>query len=315
MRVLIFGAGAIGSAVGGMLSRAGCSVYLLGKPKHIERIKEKGLRITGLWGDFVVDKFEGLYTDKEISEVSRIKFDSIIVCVKSYSTEDVSKIITRFDFDVVYSFQNGIGNVETLSYFLSDVCGARIIFGSIVEDYGKIRITVYGGPILIGIVKGEKKKNVEELIKLLNDGGIPSEFVSDIQRFIWEKSLYNCALNPLSAIMNKTYGQLVDDAYSRQIMSEVIKEGFEVGTKYGIRFSQRDWREFYNYFLDFMIPPTRDHISSMIQDIKMGRRTEIDSLCGAINSIGRKYKINTKVNETLWRIIKSLENKANSEQS
>jgi 2-dehydropantoate 2-reductase len=310
MKVLIFGAGAIGSTIGGFLARAKeAQIHMLGRKEHIEAVKSRGLSITGLWGNFKVKNFTGLHTSPDTIKTS---FDVVVVSVKAYSNPTIVDHLRKIICKTFVSFQNGVGNMEILAEKLNPemVGGARVIFGSVFEKPGKVNITVYGGPILLGPYlrhsEGDTVKTLKKLAHVLKESGIPAKFVKDIHTPLWEKALYNCALNPLSAILKKTYGELADDLHARRIMEMVIHEGFEVAMRCGAKYYGNS-DDFFKHFLDDMIPPTRGHISSMLQDIERRKRTEIDALNGAIVRFGREKGVRTPVNEVLTDIIKSVE--------
>src|SRR5437868_11853301 len=114
MKILIFGAGGVGSVVGGFLARTGHEVSLLGRPWHIDRIRKNGLSISGIWGDYRIKAFD-LYTDAaQIPPQSA--FDLIILSVKSFDTEKAVQELAPFmgEDTMLLSLQNGLGNVETI---------------------------------------------------------------------------------------------------------------------------------------------------------------------------------------------------------
>src|SRR6478735_1460909 len=110
MRILIAGAGALGSVFGGFLRRAGDDVTLLGRAAHLDAVARDGLRIDGLWGDHVVRGF-AVATDPS---TLRGPFDAILLPVKSYDTATAAAAVAPLlaDDGVTISLQNGLGNVE-----------------------------------------------------------------------------------------------------------------------------------------------------------------------------------------------------------
>src|SRR5262245_19489648 len=112
MRVLVAGAGALGSVFGGFLRKAGLDVTLLGRAAHLDTIAARGLRIDGIWGDHHVDGF-AIATD---TAALSGRFDAILLPVKSYDTSTVAAAVAPFlaADGVAISLQNGLGNVETL---------------------------------------------------------------------------------------------------------------------------------------------------------------------------------------------------------
>ena len=310
MRFLIFGAGAIGSAIGAKLLLAGHEVHLVGRKPHMDKIREEGLSLSGIWGE---RKVHGFHLHTSPVSASPYRFDAVFITVKTFSTEEAGRALraSGVESKVFISAQNGLGNTEILEKYLSPVATARVIFGVVFEKPGEIKVTVWGGPILLGFWNLQKENSrelqslLEKISSCLSEAGLPSSYTDDIKTPVWEKAVYNSALNPLSVILNTTYGGVIDNPHSLEIVKEVIYEGVFVGRKEGAIFPDED--EFFSYFMDKLIPPTREHISSMIQDIKRRGRTEIDAMCGAIFNYGLRHKFLAKVNFSLWKIIKSLE--------
>src|SRR5262245_14227428 len=106
MRILVFGAGAIGSLIGGLLARASHIVTLLGRPSHMAAVRERGLQIEGIWGEHRVANLECIHGLKELT--SR-PFELILLTVKSYDTPAAIDAIRQFDHTAcsIISVQNG----------------------------------------------------------------------------------------------------------------------------------------------------------------------------------------------------------------
>jgi len=139
---------------------------------------------------------------------------------------------------------------------------------------------------------------------LLSESGIPCRFDENIQALIWAKAFYNCALNPLGALFGMNYGQLADNQNARLIMEQVISEAFKVALSRKIALPWDSPGRFLEAFYRDMVPPTRNHRPSMLQDLERGRLTEIDALNGRISSWAEKAGLSVPVNETITRLIK-----------
>jgi 2-dehydropantoate 2-reductase len=149
--ILIAGAGALGSVMGGMLRAAGHRVALLGRPRHLEAIARHGLVLDGLFGRREVNGFE-LFHDED--ELRGRRFGAIVVAVKSY---DTAQIVPRLaglldEGGVAISAQNGLGNLEILAdhFGAQQVLAARVIFGAEMAAAGNVRVTVFAEPVMIG---------------------------------------------------------------------------------------------------------------------------------------------------------------------
>ena len=156
MRVLVAGAGALGSVFGGFLRRAGLDVTLFGRAAHLDAIAREGLTVDGIWGTHHVDGF----TVAADAAALRGPFDAILLTVKSYDTAAVADVVAPLlgAGGVAISLQNGLGNVEALEAAVGAerTLGARVIFGAIVAAPGHARVTVFADPTAVGaLVPGE----------------------------------------------------------------------------------------------------------------------------------------------------------------
>jgi 2-dehydropantoate 2-reductase len=308
-RYLVFGAGAIGSVLGGFLQEIGCDVTYVGRGAHFEAVQEKGLKITGIWGEHYIpaDRIKGFSYDDSSSE----KYSVILLSVKSTATKDaVREASAMLDKDgIIVSMQNGLNNWETIAEHVGEgrTVGGRVIFGSEIPEPGIARVTVNADDVLLGEPFVAVNR---QLLAALNDdlkrSRIPVRIVSpkEIHAALWMKVLYNSALNPLSAILEVPYGRLGEQPETRQIMSNVMKEIFSVIHRRGVRVPFGSYEDYYNFFMEKLLPPTVDHRSSMLQDIMKGRQTEIDALNGAISEYGRELRIETPYNDMLTALIK-----------
>lgn len=308
MRILVSGAGALGSVFGGFLMKAGHQVTLLGRSWHLDAIEKKGLRIEGIWGSHTVGNFVLATTPDNLTE----SYDLILVTVKSYDTEMMAGKLAPFakNGSLTVSLQNGLGNIEILSSILGagNVVSGRVIFGAEITEPGLVNVTVIADDVVLGPpVKGVKipePDKITAIVGLLSEAGIPCRYDENIQGLIWAKAFYNCALNPLGALFGMNYGQLADNQNARLIMEQVVSEAFEVALSRKITLPWDSPEHFLEVFYKDMVPPTRNHRPSMLQDLERGRLTEIDALNGCILSWAEKAGLSVPVNETITRLIK-----------
>jgi 2-dehydropantoate 2-reductase len=311
MRVLVAGAGALGSVFGGFLRRAGLEVTLLGRAPHLQAVARHGLSIDGIWGAHQVDGFS-VATD--VAALNR-PFDAILLPVKSYDTEAMAAAVAPLlaDDGVAISLQNGLGNVETLEAAVGPErsLGARVIFGAVVPAPGAVRVTVFADPTAIGaLVPGRhpaRDAAAARWAKIIDAAGVPAVVTDRLAAMLWAKVFYNAALNPLGALLNLHYGALPEHTESRALMDEIIGEAFAVARAEGVALPWADAGAYRDEFYGRLVPATYDHRSSMLQDLERGRRTEIDAINGAVWRRGAARGISTPVNQTLTRLVHAAE--------
>lgn len=306
MNILVMGAGAVGSAVGGFLGQAGHRVALVGRGPHMAAIRERGLRIDGIWGEHLI---RGLRTFTSVREVPREHFDLVLITTKSYDTGEAAKQVLPWlsEDSLVISLQNGLGNVETISEIVGDsrAVGGRLIFGIKIPEAGRVEITVYADKVMLGSPSHKVDfARLEAIAGAFTQAGIPTEATPEIEQFIWGKVFYNCCLNPLSALLEVTYGELSEHSETRQIMTSVIEEIFTVAGAKGLVLAWRSPLEYQGILFGRLIPDTYAHHASMLQDVMRGKKTEIDALNGAIARMGEETRIPTPVNLMLTQLVK-----------
>jgi 2-dehydropantoate 2-reductase len=298
--ILVAGAGALGSVVGGLLAVSGWPVTLLGRRAHLDAVRARGLLVDGLFG---THRVRGLECVTDASEL-RGRYAAILLTVKAYDTPAMVAAVAPFlaPDGILVSLQNGLGNVEAAARVLGAgrVLGARVIFGSELIAPGHARVTVYADPVLIGTGAAAERWAVA-----LAAAGIPAETTSDLVAELWGKVLYNAALNPLGALLGARYGELAAQPDTRAIMDTVIEEAFSVARAEDVALRWPDAIAYRDAFYGRLVPSTAAHRSSMLQDIERGRPTEIDAMNGYIAARGAARGVPAPVNATLTRLVRA----------
>ena len=305
MRYLIMGAGALGSVFGGLLKHRGQSVAFIGRGAHFDQITTRGLTIEGIWGEFQVGPVAP-------EPVAGDGYDVILLCVKSFHTLEACRRVKGLlvPQGLIISVQNGLGNLEIIAQEFGPerTVGARVIFGAQIIRPGLARVTVYAEPVLVGaMVPDSPHPNLAKVVADLNRAGIPTRQVDDIQTHLWGKVLYNCALNPLGAILGVPYGALGDHPQTRGLMRRIIEEIYRVAEARGVPLMHADAASYFTFFLENLVPATAGHWPSMWQDLQAGRRTEIEALNGAICRYGEAAGVATPYNDAISRLVRFLE--------
>ena len=310
MKVLVIGAGAMGSLVGGILS-AEHDVTILGRPEQVDALKRNGLRIEGLT--------QGVFSPRAIvGPVVDETFDLIVICVKSYNTdvilEPVAAILTKGTR--ILSLQNGLDNEERILGFLRERSLPGVVVGGIT-CHG----ATYKGP---GLVKhaGEGEtvigrfddKNagevsdiqISEIADAFARAGLATDVSEKIKSDIWSKGIINSAINPLTAIIGQPNGAIVHDEYIRRMAEDIVRESTAVA-----RASGQSIRDDHMLERTFEVAErTAANISSMLQDIRLNRRTEIDAINGAISHRAAEVGLCAPLNQTMVRLVKATEQKS-----
>ncbi|UCG46922.1 MAG: 2-dehydropantoate 2-reductase [Phycisphaerales bacterium] len=313
MRVLIYGGGAVGLGIASCLLKSGAEVDVLAREETVGLLRKEGLIRRGIFGEYRAGPGAfGCYTS--LDEVERGQYDYALVCTKSFdSHEAAGDLWEHGDLlggrTMIVLFQNGWGNAEEFVPFFGDerVYNARVITGFHRHAANHVKVTVHADSIHVGSLFGHAASRVEELCLSIDEGDIPCGTTGEIGKDLWAKMLYNCALNPLGAILGVRYGVLAEGVWTRRIMDVIVEEVFGVMGAAGYSTHWRSGGEFLRVFYEKLIPDTAEHESSMLQDIAAKKRTEIDALNGAVVALGGKHSVGVPCNMTIYNLVKSME--------
>lgn len=306
MRFLIYGAGALGQAIGCMLSARDHSVDLVIRPRFIETISRQGLRVTGLYGDYYAPPGSlGLLQ----TLTDRAKgYDYILITTKTYGTvEAVGDIAVLASSCPVISLQNGCGNLEQLeaAFGPSRALGGRVITGFELIEPGLVNITVSADAIHVGDCQsGAISENAKIFARTLDQAGLPTVAVENVYTSLYAKLLYNCALNPLGAILGVPYGALADNPETCMIMDRVIEETFSVIKGLGGETPWESAAVYRKVFYEKLLPVTAQHRPSMLQDLENRKPTEVDALVGYVARQGLRLQISTPTCDMLAALVR-----------
>lgn len=286
MKIIVLGAGAIGSIFGAKLSRLN-DVLLIARKRHADSINKRGLKVVGLENK--------TYRIKAETKVNKIRGNTLILLTtKVTGSEKAIKGIKNLvkDDTTILCLQNGLYSENVVKKILGKKClvlRAVTNFGAVFLKPGTVK---YNSCSYTAIEKSERSKKIAENFKKCGLNGYVSK---DIRHDMWKKLIFNCVLNPITAILKVKNNVISDERLNplkRLIVEECLKVAKRDGINFGFDFVEIINNEFKN----------SANISSMQQDILKGKKTEIDYLNGAVVELGRKYGIKCPVNEALTMI-------------
>jgi 2-dehydropantoate 2-reductase len=315
MDVLIYGGGAVGLGIASCLIRPGDRVEVLARPETAAALKTEGLRRTGIFG-CTHARPDAFRCCSSLDEAAGGPYDFVLICTKSFDSASAAKDLAEHEPRLGPSatfvlLQNGWGNAEAFSAHFAKrrIYNARVITGFHRHRPNEVEITVHADAIHIGSLFAADLSAIEPLARAIRAGGIPCESTDSIEKDLWAKMLYNCALNPLGAILGVPYGALADAASTRALMDRIVEEVFAVMVAAGYQTHWPQPRQFLDIFYSRLVPDTAAHESSMLQDITAGRRTEIDALNGAVIRLAQEHRIPVPYNLAVYNLVRFLESR------
>ena len=304
-KVAVLGAGAMGCLFGSQLAEGGLEVTLINTwREHVDAINDRGLRIVGHRGEHRVNV--AATTDPAACGAA----DVVLVQCKAPSTTAAVRNALEAglfrDDTVAISFQNGLGNEQTIAAVLGAerVLGGVTAQGASIEGPGCIR-TYADLPSQIGEMEGGVSERVAAIARAFSEHGLETTASAHIRHDIWKKLMVNISVSAMSGITNLTIGEAVAVPELRRMCYGAVAEAVPVAQADGVELSHDESRE----VLDLVVGPsgTGGNKSSLCVDLLKRRPTEIDVINGAVVARGERYGIATPINATLVALVKGLE--------
>jgi 2-dehydropantoate 2-reductase len=294
--IMIIGAGSVGGFFGAHLAQHHPGVSFLLTPKTLSAVQQRGLTIRSASGSFTV-------RPKAASDPKDLPHpDLILLAVKAYDLDEVLDQLEPVlrDRSVLVTLQNGIDTEDRILARLKRDCvvgGVAFIYSKIAEpgviDHYK------KGAVAIGELMGHESDRLLQIRDLFSSARIPCQLSNDIRRSKWEKMCWNCVFNPVTVLIDDQVAKAVDHPDMIGVIRQIVGEVMAVSAAMKVPLSPDMPDKVIKWTQEI-----RDIHTSMYDDWKAGRQTEIDYLNGFIVRRGREFGIPTPVNEALTAMIK-----------
>lgn len=321
MNVAIYGAGAMGTVLGAYISKAGYSIDLINRNKeHVKALNSDGAKIIG--------KIE--FTQKVVALLPKQinkKYDIVLLMTKQKHNTEIVKFLKPHlkDDGIICTMQNGLPEASVASIIGKDrTLGCTMSWGATLHGKGVSELT--SDPLRevltfsIGKYGNNDQVKFDYIVELLNTmGNVKVE-----ENFIgarWAKLLVNAAFSGLSVVTGETFGVLAKKRKSRKLALKAIKECIDVARAHDIKIELIQGKnvvkllDYNNWFKKqislFIIPiALKKHSnikSSMLRDLSLGRKTEIDAINGVVCEYGDMVNVETPVNDGIVTVVKEIE--------
>ncbi len=290
-KIIVLGAGVIGKSYGALLSLKN-DVLLIDTPEVVNGITTKGITI-------ITDDVEKKFYLKAQVNLTEIPAKTLILLItKAHQSESAIRPIVQLlcKETTILILQNGLGNEEIVKKIVNDraqVIRGIVNLGAWEIEPGKIHLTIRE-TIIDAIEPADK------IMQMFNDSKLPTRISTNFKQELWQKVIFNCVVNPLTAILRVRNYQ-IGSPELKKIRHEVIQECLKISAAESVCLSDNITDK-----IDQAIQSYTNY-SSMYQDIIKGNKTEIDFLNGKIVELGKKYNIPTPYNEMLYALIRFLE--------
>jgi len=289
MDIVVYGAGSLGSLIGGLLARRH-DVTLVGRADHVRTIQHRGLTIEGVFDETV--------TPRATTDGRDLEADLALVTVKAYDTDTAGADLATGTYDAVCSLQNGMGNEETLACHLEcPVLAGTVTYGALSQQPGVVACTGIGD-VTLGDRTGGYSPLAERAVSALRDAGIEATHSTAMPLEGWKKLAVNAGINPITALADRTNGAVLEEPLRTESRA-ATRETARVARADGVRLSNREALA----ALEAVATATAANRSSMCADVRADRRTEIDAISGYVCEQGAALGVETPVNRTLRALV------------
>jgi 2-dehydropantoate 2-reductase len=316
LRVLFFGAGAVGSLLGARLAKTGSEVTLIGRPDHVEAVARDGVRMV-VAGE--VSNQSVLAARPSVAEAPG-PFDYVFLTVKGYDTADALDQLHPVlrPGTILGSFQNGVGNEETIAAAMPDqaLLAASLTLPVSLYQPGSIQLHSRRGGVALAPVSPEV--NVGPLMRRLQGAGFKTRRYTDFRAMKWSKLLANMLGNAQSAILDLPPSHVFADSELFRYERAAFREAVTVMDRMRIAVVSLPGLPITSLRRAMSLPPLLaqmlleprlggargSKMPSLWWDLSRGKtKTEAAFLNGAVVDAGRRYDVPTPVNSVLWAIL------------
>jgi 2-dehydropantoate 2-reductase len=330
LKILTFGAGAIGTYIGGSLALAGHQVVFLERPAKVDELRARGLRL-----DLTLDKRRATQDASVVDPSSFVivssleealrygPFDVALFALKSFDTRAALQDLKPFADKIppILCLSNGVSNEQVIAEALGN---DKVIYGTVTTAIGR---RAAGDVVLeklrgVGIAKGHGLS--EKLVAALETASLKARLYEDAASMKWSKLLINLIANPTSAILDMTASQIFANKRLYKLEIDMLKECLAVMKAQGLTVVDLPGTPVRALAFATTLPlwlskpllgraagaGRGNKMPSFHIDLHSGRsKSEVEYLHGAVVRAGVKFNVPTPVNKVLTETVLALTNK------
>ncbi len=305
MKIAVVGAGGVGGYLGGLLARAGHEVALIARGDHLGALREHGLQVQSVHGDFHVKPIAATDRPADIGPV-----ELTICTVKTYDLDNAAEAMRPLvgPSTAVLPLQNGVESAARLRqyYPAANILGGAVWIVAAVAAPGVIRQESRFRRVVIGELDGRLTPRVRAIQAALLEAGADAELTDVIERILWTKLAFIASFSGITSVTRAPAGPVMACAESRALFKRALEEVAAVAQAKGLGLDAKLVDDTLA-FADRMDPTLT---SSMQRDVAARRRLEYDAMNGAVVRGGRETGVSTPVHEFFWTCLKVVDSMA-----
>jgi 2-dehydropantoate 2-reductase len=305
MRIAVIGVGAVGGYFGGRLAQAGEEVALIARGEHLQALRQHGLKVDSIKGDFIVQPSLATDDPRQVGIV-----DVVLVGVKAWQVPEAAQAIQPMigPETFVVPLQNGVEAPDQLAATLGTehvLGGLCKIISSLVEP-GHVRHAGIEPYVAFGELDNHSSERAERLQRAFEHAGVVADIPADIQVAMWEKFLFIASFSGIGAVTRAPAGVLRSLPETRQMLEQAMGEVLNVARGRGIALPEETVAG--ALALVDSMPP--GGTASMQRDIIAGRPSELEAQNGAVVRLGQESGVATPLHAFIYHNLLPLEQRA-----
>lgn len=298
MRIVIMGTGGTGGYYGAALARSGHDVTFVARGAHLEAIRSSGIRVIGQ------EEFQ-VHPVRAVSDLQgHPPADVILFAVKTYDTDSAAELIRPVvgPASMILPIQNGVESLERLDHLLGPgrTAGGLCRISVEIATPGVIKLNSTFREVILGEPDGQESGRTAAFAEALRAAGVPCKVTPHIQSEIWQKFAFITALSGVTGATRQPIGPIRACPESFALFRDVVTEVVQVGTAAGVALSA----DLPDALVRFAEGLPKGMKASLLVDLERGKRTEVESLQGALSRLGRRYGVPTPTTDVLYALIK-----------
>jgi len=296
MKIAIYGTGGVGGYFGGRLAQAGNDVSFIARGTHLAAMRQNGLVVDSIQGDFIIDPVTA--TD-DASQIGKV--DLVIVCVKGWQVSEACEAMKPLigENTLLLPLLNGVDAVDILSdYFgpeqvLNGLCG---IFAKIAGA-GHIAHVGASPWVQFGEQNSELSIRAKKVLAVLESAtGFKVKLVDDVTSAVWKKFIFIASTSGVGSVSRATFGEILNAEQTAALLKAVIAEIVQVAAALKVDLPA----DINDYVWQKVLDSHPKSDTSMQRDMLSGRPSELYSQTGAVIRLGKKAGVATPLNEMIY---------------
>lgn len=305
MKIAIMGTGGVGGYYGGLLVRSGQDVTFIARGLHLQALREKGLQVRSVHGNFTVSPARATDNPAEIGPV-----ELVIVATKTYHIDEAAQMIKPMigPDTVVLSLQNGVDAAERIGAIVGveHLLGSATWLSAAIEAPGVIGQYSQFRRIVVGEFNGQISSRARRAYDVLNSTGATVELVKNIAEILWSKFIFIASVSALGSLTRVTFGEFRAVPEAREILIEATNEVASIARAQGVTLAP-DIIAKTMEFIDNSAPNIKP---SMQRDVESGRISELEAMVGIVVRLGIDLNVPTPVMRFAYAMLKPADLKA-----